>query len=545
MELLEWVEINETQTKRKLTDYKYFELCFVGGICLLTLIFGLVYVLMSKTVYFWDDATYWDIARKLASKQFGIDFLKEVYTSIGTSDYNSFIAVPTALWMKIFGVTRVSYICSVILFYLIPSQIVMYLLAKKLSQKPLGAFCVTVVALPALCYITFIGFIDVAGVLAGLLCYYFYMTDVLKNKPYMKSVIIGVLLVLMMITRRYFAFFSVSFMTLMIIDTVLFKHNVKELATVLVSFAAVLLVLFYPFFKNILLKDYGTLYSSYKYSVGTDIKLITRYFGTVFLLTVFVLAIRGAIKNKELKSIFALLQAVVCAAMFMSTQTHGQQHLFLYIPALAVLAICIFEYADKKVLLWLICGVSVLNLISPCINREQPQNIQEIKRAAMFPNYSNKPKKRDDVNALLALKRTLDVKIPEGKTCGVLASSFVINSSILTNIVPSLNKRETRADGYIIGLPEVDSRDMWRLEEIYNCDYLLVATPAQTHLAPEEQTIICEAVKSFENSTDIAKSFSKMSDVVMEIKGIDINLYKRISPVTETAKKEFQLRLGK
>ena len=115
------------------------------------------------------------------------------------------------------------------------------------------------------------------------------------------------------------------------------------------------------------------------------------------------------------------------------------------------------------------------------------------------PTYSVKPKKRTDINSVLALKRTLDKKIPEGATCGVLASSFVLNSSILINVVPSLNMKENREDNYIVGLPEVDSRDYWRLNELYECDYILVATPAQTHLAPGEQTIITRAVESFKN----------------------------------------------
>lgn len=545
MELLEWLESRETQSKKKITDYKYFEHCFVGGICLISLLLGIVYVLMSKTVYFWDDSTYWDIGRMLAEKPLNAGFFAEVYNSVGTSDYNYFAAVPVALWMKIFGVTRVSYISSIILFYLIPSQIVIYFLAKKLSKVPQFAFVMTIVALPAMWYITCIGFIDVCGVLIGLLCYYLYHTDVLKSKPYVKSASIGIFLVLAMICRRYFAFFSVSFLTIMVIDTVLFKHNIKQLAVVLTAAGAVLLGIFYPFFKNILLKDYGALYASYKYSFMTDFKIITRYFGIVFLVTVFAIAIRGAFKYKEFKGIFAILQILVCAAMFMSTQTHGQQHLLLYIPALAVLVIFAVNSIDKKAVLLIMCAVSLMNFVSPCIGREQPVNIRDIKAPSLFPSYSIKPKKRDDVNAILALKRTLDMKIPEGKTCGILASSFVLNSSILINVVPSLNMRESRNDRYIIGLPEVDSRDYGRLNELYNCDYILTATPAQTHLDPGEQTIICEAVNSFENGTDIARSFSKINDFVMEIGGIDIYLYKRVSPVTETAKKEFELRLYK
>ena len=545
MELLEWMESNKKQHKRKLTEMRYFDLCFVAGICFLSLIIGIIYVLLSKTVYFWDDATYWDISRMLTRKPINLEFFKEVYNSIGTSDYNYFVAVPQAIWGKLFGVTRISYIVSVIIFYVIPTEIVLFLFAKRMSKAPRFAYAITIMAIPAFLYIAIIGFIDVVGVLIGLICYYLYFTNVSDKASMLKSIILGILLVLIMVSRRYFAFFSVSFLTLITIDTILYRRDIKQFVITIITVGLVLGIGFYPFLRNILLKDYGTLYSSYKYSVLTDLKLITRYFGTVFLILLFATVPLGIIKKKDLRGAFALLQILVCAAMFMSTQTHGQQHLLLYMPALFVLIILSVNYIDSRKMLLLVCAIAVLNCFSPVIPRKQPENIREIKSLAAFPSYSIKPEKRSDINDLLTIKRTLDKKIPNGEKCGVVASSFVINSSILTNVVPSLNMKENREDTYIIGLPEVDSRDFWRLNEMYECDYLLVANPAQTHLSPNEQTIVTEAVKSFQDNTDIAKSFSRVTDFKADIDGIEVLLYKRIKTVSETEKTEFQLKLYK
>lgn len=545
MELLEWVEQNNKNSRNKLTDMKHFELFFVGGICLVSLIFAVIYVLLSKTVYFWDDSTYWDIGRMLAEKPLNFGFIKDIYTSIGSSDYNYFVAIPVALWMKIFAITRVSYIVSIVIFYLIPAEVLIYIIAKKLSKSPRFTFIITLMLIPALWYITVIGFIDVAGVMIGLLCYLLYMTDVLDKKPYLKSVLLGLFLVFAMITRRYFAFFSVSFITLMVVDSILIKHNYRQLAVTLLTVAFMLLTVFYPFFKNILLKDYGTLYSGYKYPLWTDLKLITRYFGTIFIIGISAAVIYTVMKHKKFKPAFAFLQIIVCAVMFVSTQTHGQQHLLLYIPSFVMIIIFAVNSIEKRKVLLVMCLIALINTVSPCINRTQPQNIQEIRFLSMFPSYSVKPKKRTDINGVLALKRTLDKKIPEGSKCGVLASSFVLNSSILTNVIPSLNMKETRKDTYIVGLPEVDSRDFWRLEEIYSCDYILVADPVQTHLAPSQQTIVKEAVESFKNNTDIARSFSRINDFNFKLGDVSVKLYKRSSDVSQTAKTEFQLRLYK
>ncbi len=544
MELLEWLESNHSKNRTKLTEKKYFNTVFVVGVCLLTLIFGIMYVLMSKTVYFWDDSTYWDIGRILARTPVNGAFFAEVYKSIGTSDYNYFAAVPLAFWMKVFGITRVSYIAGIITLYLIPAQIAAYFLARRISKAPKFAFIISVLSMPAASYITNIGFIDIGGVLIGILCYYIYFKKS-RDKNWKDCILLGILLTVIMVFRRYFAFFSVSFITAMVIDCILFKKNPKHIIITLMSAGLTLVVLFYPFLTNILLKDYGTLYSSYKYNISTDLKLITRYFGILFIATALSAVPLSIIKKRDMRSVFSIIQIFVCAAMFLATQTHGQQHLLLYVPGLTVLIMLLINCIDKSHMLISLSVITAITFISPCINREQPQNIQEIKRLSIAPTYSVKPKKRSDVKEVLALKRKLDKKIPEGKKCGVLASSFVINSSILDNIVPSLNLKETREDSYIIGLPEVDSRDYWRLSEIYNCDYILVAIPAQTHLAKNEQTIIEEAVRSFINHTDIAQAFSEASDFSANIGDIELKLYKRSKDVTKTAMTEFELRLYK
>ncbi len=543
LELLQWVEKNETADKRKLSEHKYFDTALVGGVCLVMLICGILYAALSKTVYFWDSSTYWDIGRMLAKRPLGGEFLTGVYKSICESDYNYLAALPVALWFKVFGVTRISYIACIITFYLIPVQIVTFLLAKRLCKAPGLGYIITVLIMPAVLYIVCIGFIDICAVLSGLLCYYLYFAKS-ESKGISRYVCLGFLLTFIMLLRRYFAFFSVSFATVMIIDCVLFKKSKKNLFITGIS-AVVLLAVFYLFLINVLLRDYGNLYSSYKYSFITDLKLITRYFGMAFLILIIFLPILLVIRKKDVRGLFALLQAIVCGAMFVSTQTHGQQHLLLYVPAFTVIMLLGINAVNSYRMLVTVCIVALLNIVSPMINRVQPQNIQEIKYISLVPTFSVKPQVRSDIRQVLALKRMLDKAIPKGSKCGILASSFTINSSILDNVMPSLNITDSRDDGYITGLPEVDSRDYWRLDELYNIDYILVTDPAQTHLSQSEQTIITQAVSSFKNKTDIAQSFVQVHDFEASVDGIKIKLYKREKEVSLTARTEFELRLFK
>lgn len=543
MELMEWLDKGDKPRKSIIMN-KYLPHIIVGGVCLITLIWGILYTVISKTVYFWDDATYWEIGRMLAQRPLNGQFFLDVYNSIITADYNYLSAVPVALWMKVFGGTRVSYIIAITLLYLIPTEIMIYKLCTKLSKAPWVVYLITVTSMPSLLYLTFIGFIDVGGVLIGVSCYYLYFTDTFKKRPWVKCVILGVLLAVIMLFRRYFAFFAVSFITAYAIDVILFKRAPRGLFITLGALAGVIVVLFFPFVINILLKDYGNLYSGYKYNIFTDLKLITRYYGLAFLLMVTTFVPYIIKRKKDIRCIFPLLQILVCFSMFVTTQTHGQQHLLLYVPGLVTLVILGLNAINRFGVFVGVCVITAVTFISPFIPRKQPDNIQEIKGLAIVPTYSQRAEKRGDINHIASLKKSLDKFVPEGETCGVLASSFTLNASILINVEPSLNRIPQRTDSYIVGLPEVDSRDWWRLEELYNCNYILVASPAQTHLAEGEQKIITEAVASFDNKTDIAEFFEPVLGFDEKIGGINIKLYKRVGDVSETAKVQFKSRLN-
>lgn len=154
-----------------------------------------------------------------------------------------------------------------------------------------------------------------------------------------------------------------------------------------------------------LMKDYGNLYSGYKFSVGIDLKLITRYFGIIFVGVLAVSSVVMAVKKKETRTLFIWVQMIVCLFMFLSTQTHGQQHLLLYIPSLIMLTLISIRHITKE---WALVGISLLALVHSVnvyIPRTQPHNIQEIKHMALIPNFSMLPVSRDDTDEILALKK--------------------------------------------------------------------------------------------------------------------------------------------
>ncbi|MCH5212049.1 MAG: hypothetical protein J1G06_03460 [Oscillospiraceae bacterium] len=545
MDLLEWMEKNKSKSEKSdkalLTDGR--KACIlVGAVCLVLVFLGVMYAGRCREIYFWDDATYWEMGRSVVSGELKGDFWHRVYESIGTSDYNYLAALPSALWMWIFGTSRLSYVTGLIVMYIIPSSVLTYRLCAKLSKAPWVSYIAATFMLPATLYLTGLGFVDVGGFLIALACYNLYYTGNEKCGM-LRYVGIGVMLILMMLFRRYFAFFAVSFVTAMIIDCILFHRKWTGLIVTGITSALIMLLGFVPFLTGILLKDYGTLYSGYKFALMVDLRFIARYFGALFIIVLFAVPFIAAIKKKDYRPIFPWVQNIVCGTMFIATQTHGQQHLLMYVPAFTVLSIFLVNCISKRWMLFAVTLLVIVTAISPYIDRKQPSNIQEIKNIAIIPSFSMKPVVRDDVTSVIAVKRKLDSFIPEGSQCNVLASSFTINDSILRNAEPSLGIKINRDADYIRSLPEVDSRDNGRLNEIYSAEYILVAVPSQTHLAPGAQTIVDEAVASFVNRTDISQIFEEIEDFRGNIDDIELRLYHRTADIDAIRQAEFESRL--
>ncbi len=517
---------------------------FFAVILVLVNILAVIYIKSGKVIYFWDDSTYWDISRKIASGAFNEGgFWKNVYASIGSQDYNYIAGLPSSVIVRLFGESRLAYVLGLVNMYLIPSYIMIYLLARKVSKAPKIATVITILLCPVMMFLAFNGFVDIGGLLICLICFNLYYTKDGKGGGFWRYILIGLLLVGAMLWRRWYAFFSVSFVTAMIADCVLFKRKWYNTAVTVAVVGLLLVLCFRDFLVYRLLSDYGSLYAGYKFSVGTDFKLITRYFGIIFTVMLAVCSILMGVKKKETRPLFMWIQIIVCLFMFISTQTHGQQHLLLYIPSLIMLTLITIKYITKE---WMLIGISLLAVVTQInvyIPRQQPHNIQEIKHMALIPNFSMLSEGRSDADQILALKKKLDLAVEDGKKLGVLASSFTINEDILRNVEPSLGKKSTR-ENYIVSLPQVDSRDK-DFSALYNVDYLLLVTPAQTHLAEGSQTVIEEAVRSFEEYTDIATAYEEVEGFEEQIDDMTIRLFERVRDEQTVDTAAFQSRLYK
>ena len=193
-------------TKNPYRGLLYFIICLAAvNLC------GVLYAANTTFLYYWDNSTYWEISNLLASQKWNADFFKDLYQSIGTLDYNYLAGLLSALAAKALGNSRMVYILSILNFYTLPSYMILYSLSKKISRRPVMAAAAVSLMTPLILFAGLAGFVDVGGMLLCLLCYRLYWIREPDEQRIYKSVLLGILLTLTFLFRRYFAFFALSF----------------------------------------------------------------------------------------------------------------------------------------------------------------------------------------------------------------------------------------------------------------------------------------------------------------------------------------------
>lgn len=143
------------------------------------------------------------------------------------------------------------------------------------------------------------------------------------------------------------------------------------------------------------------------------------------------------------------ITAVLCLLLFTRVQSHGQQHLLLYLPALcAALALGLEALPARRPVRAGAWVLALCMLGSSLLPRPQPASPQEIGSLAPLPTFTYAPPQRSDLAQLVALRVYVDgLSAQEPKTAAVIASSFVFNSSILDNTLRSAGIPQPRSAG--------------------------------------------------------------------------------------------------
>lgn len=481
------------------------------------------YAATARTVYVWDNAGYWTVARTLAGSPLSTDLLWQVWESTLTLDYNYLLALPISRLMRVFGGSRTVFLFAISNLYTLPGLWGLCVLGKK---QPRGGLYLTL-ALPMLIYVGLVGYVDTAAASLAIWAYAVYTAE---GPGKDRGWVAGVLLVLTFLLRRYFFFFAASFGLAALAVKLLFdRRSWEDFLALFTGCAAGSLLLTYAFLLDkVLGTDYGDLYSAYDLGLKSDGLLLCRYFGLAVLLIALCSAgvcLFRAQQRRELT--FALVQALSCFGAFVLVQSHGQQHLLMYLPAVAILLLSLLpeKGAPRRglpALLW--SGLIFAVCLFP---KEQPASIQDIQKPDLFPSFQFYGPVREDIEELLALDQAVnDLSLEEPHTAVVLSSSFLLNDETLTHLHPSLGLPTPAVETTIQYHGTVDKRDAFNWNTA-TADYLIIGDPIQTHLGVENQQVMAQLAQAVLDGVGPGTAYAALPESFTLSDGSQVRIYRR------------------
>jgi hypothetical protein len=399
-------------------------------------------------------------------------------------------------------------------------------------------------------YTTVTGFVDIYGLVPALGALLLWLSP---GKPggggdYVRAFAVGFLLAATVLLRRWYAFYAVSFFIAALIDCMVFMRTFKAFVTAAATFAFTLLFLFQPFVAGLLFKTYASLYSAFSFDLRVDIRYVFYYFGLIVLAGLsagFVYLLTR--RNTRRQAVFLILQPVTCFVLFVRVQSHGQQHLLLYIPALVLTAVLVFSQLLERInACRLRAAVLAVCVVFPSVNplllKTRPATLTDIKTAELLPSFIYVPPVREDADSIVGLVRYLDTNVgARGKTVGILASSLKLNIDMLLNAENSLNLPRTSEVNrrYLVWLPEIDSRDAFP-GSLFDCDYILVADAVQAQLGPDRQRCVILPAEQLLSGVGIGVAYRPVGNT-FQIDGgaIRVRLYEKVRDLTITEKQDF------
>ncbi len=490
-----------------------------------------LYCAGTATVYYWDTNIYWNSSTLLAEQSLGLAQLRLVVESVITQEYNYLLSFPLSLVMRVLGTSRYVFLFATVNLYVLPTLLGMLMLGRKSRHGGILLCCAT----PMLLYTALTGFVDVAAAGAGVWAFLIYTEE---DRPQAaRGILTAGLLTLVFLLRRYFFFFTVSFGLAALAALAVRRSQWKSFLTMAVTGAGFSLFFGQDFVvSQVLSSNYADTYSAYDQGRWVDLVMLCRYYGYLMLAAALVCVIFLLLRPRHrYGALLCLCQPVLCIFLFTRIQSHGQQHLLLYLPAFCfALAGGMELLPERRSVRWAPWALALCALGSSFLPRPQPSHPSEIAVPNPLPAFTYVPSQRTDLAQLVALRVYVDsLSAQEQKTAAILASSFTFNSSIYDSTLRSLNIPQS--DGPVTSITyfgTVDKRDGFSWGALA-ADYLIVADPVQTHLGAENQHILTVLAQPVLEGTGIGTAYTRLEQSFSLEDGVTVYVYERTREITQ------------
>lgn len=530
---------------------------------LLALITGCItawYVSSERYFYSWDLSSYQNLALDMAyafrdSKGKAIFKLLESLTW----DHNQLFTLPLIPFILTFGDSRLVYILSIALVYLLPFSLIMGAIATKLIPAyPRSVFLLTVLLtllLPPIWRPTLRGYPDTGGILLISLAMLAYLQDVRLKKQWQIPVI-GFLLALAMLFRRHFAYSSLAFLYAITLSALIraylderlnlrrvlnnFLGQAVRIGLIAVTSLATLILVAGAWVSRINNTDFNALYASFKLPI---IQVFIYYAAIFYSLPIWLLVVLGFLVGALTRviappsSIFICLFGSFSLAQWLIVVRYAGIHYALHFAPFVILGLAAFIWAAwirlKGKPRSLIIYAVFLYLISNFIINFTSLLTFNTKLIRSLFSVSTPPLTRTDYNEVVRIINLLRQLAPNQQPIYVAASSEILNYDLMRNAEQKLYGRNRSILNFLV-IPVVDSEDFYPLERLLQARYLLIAKPLQTILASkEEQDLVRVVFDAFTQNWEIARDFKPLPVEFTLQNGTAVTLYQRTRPTSQ------------
>ncbi len=493
---------------------------------------ALLYVRSERTLYYWDQIGYWTRSMKLASalRHDPVEAWKSVARSVATEELNLLPAFPLAFWMLVFGSGRAAFIMGIVAIYLFPALLLLYGVVRELAPRasPEGVVwsCTVAVLLLAMPVVILLrGYVGIGGVFLALGVLWLALRRPVHRWKARDGALIGLGIALLFLFRRWFAFWGVALVVTVGVEALIGlvtarkgksiyrRGAVRAVGAMVAATALLLAFLAFPRVRTVLETSYSTAFSAYRSAPGPwpALALTLEYWGAVPLVAALVAWIIWWRSGEHRRRLLVVSSMTVLPLLFfLRVQDPSPHHWLLVVPAasllLAVPLASRLSLRSTGLTRWfmtLIPALLALSIVLP--------SLQRIRRRCVpvMPVKGCVPLVRQDLGEVKRLMATLGVL--ERRSPGpvyVLSSSGTLCDDTLRYADISRGWRFGLGPR-ILPAAHVDRRDGFPVS-LLMARYIVLTSPVQLHLRPEDQQVVLIPWRSLVEGWGIGRSFTRL-----------------------------------
>lgn len=513
------------------------------------------YVHQEHCAYPYDYMAYWAKFDHLTR-----DFLKnplqgfkELLFSVRNDDYNYLFVLPLMPIGAVFGTGRLCYILSIFNIYAIPAVISFAFLNKRLQESfnfnKINLSVISVFLLlffPNFWFPILRGYPDVGGIILINVLFLLYLRKPYQENGFRDLLLMGALIALLVLFRRWYAFWAVSFYVclavvefwkLMVESKLRSQASMSLFSKILIQIFLTLLIYIVAapiLTKRIIQTNYSDIYSAFQdqhywFTLG---RLIPSF--GLFIFILFLTGFLFSLSNKKARNftVMLILQWMMIVVSFIHVQVFHSHQPYMLMPTMLLFVVLLISYlisGQGFVKKLVFCALSVLFALN-FLAMFWPNCLTNNKYVrGMTTHVTCLPLVQNDLNEILRLASVLEECAHNPKDhIYVLSGGLHLNPSTFLSL--SLAGYDQGLAKRICKASIVDKRDGFPLR-LLDAQYVVVTDPVQFAVKANDSFVLSIPAECILKKQGIGDSFEKLP-YTFQLDGCKAYIFRRIKPIT-------------